>query len=269
MLKNTRFKLIFKQLYLADESKIKKINPKIDVPIIATDNIASKEQANLSTRLNTYKLRLQPAPLVKQEPESNSIINTITDNTDFGVIFDKMQSCTLCDLCNSRQNVIIERGNRAARVMIVGDYPTHDDDNYGYPFAAANGELLDKMIQAMQLDVTKDVYITNLIKCKPKANLEPTQTQINLCKNYLFSQIKHVKPIVIIALGRFAGQVLLNNSLSIKDMRNKINYYNDIPVIVSYSVETIKRASVDVKYFEYKKATWEDLQLAMQIIGKR
>lgn len=252
----SRFNLMFNQLYVIDEQKIKQINPDLIIPKLDDVIVHS-----IAESIKPMAEVLEIIPSKKIEPVEP--VNDTTLATEFSIVFDKMQNCTLCELCDSRQNVVIERGQHNARVMIVGDYPTQDDDKSGVPFSNSNGELLNKMIQAMKLDYTNDVYITNLMKCKPKANSEPTSVQINLCKNYLLNQIAYVKPSIIIILGRITAQTLLNNNLSIKDMRNKINYYQAIPVIVSYSVDSLNR------YPGYKKETWEDLQLAMTIINMR
>jgi DNA polymerase len=169
--------------------------------------------------------------------------------------------CNKCDLSNGRQNTVIDRGNRQAKWMFIGEAPGEHDDVKGVPFVGASGELLDKMITAMKLDVNNDVYICNVIKCNPPYNRNPESHEVNMCNNYLLSQINLVKPQIIIALGRFASQALLSSDLATNKLRGQVHSIKNIPVIVTYHPAYLLRNVAA------KKDAWEDLQLAMKVFN--
>ena len=164
-------------------------------------------------------------------------------------------------MSNGRQNTVIDRGNRQAKWMFIGEAPGEHDDVKGVPFVGASGELLDKMITAMKLDVNNDVYICNVIKCNPPYNRNPESHEVNMCNNYLLSQINLVKPQIIIALGRFASQALLSSDLATNKLRGQVHSIKNIPVIVTYHPAYLLRNVAA------KKDAWEDLQLAMKVFN--
>ena len=171
-------------------------------------------------------------------------------------------NCQKCKLCYGRKNVVIDRGKRNARWMFIGEGPGEQEDIQGKPFVGASGQLLDKMITAMQLSPENDVYIANVVKCRPPNNRNPNEEEIAACSNYLLSQIAMVKPDIIITLGRFAIQTLLKTTLAVGKLRNKVNYYQDTPVIATYHPSYLLRTP------EAKKDAWADLQLAMKTFVK-
>lgn len=171
-------------------------------------------------------------------------------------------NCQKCKLCYGRKNVVIDRGKRNARWMFIGEGPGEQEDIQGKPFVGASGQLLDKMITAMQLSPENDVYIANVVKCRPPNNRNPNEEEIAACSNYLLSQIAMVKPDIIITLGRFAIQTLLKTTLAVGKLRNKVNYYDSTPVIATYHPSYLLRTP------EAKKDAWADLQLAMRTFVK-
>jgi DNA polymerase len=190
---------------------------------------------------------------------NNSISNTGNMGNDWDSLINDAATCTKCALCNGRTYAVIERGSRSAKWMFVGEFPNDVENAVGIPFVGASGELLDKMIAAMKLDINKDVYICNAIKCMPPANRNPELSEIETCRQHLLSQIAHVKPTIIIALGRFASQALLNTDLAVAKLRGSVKFCNSIPVIVTYPPAYLLRNT------EAKKEAWVDLQLAMQV----
>lgn len=170
-------------------------------------------------------------------------------------------NCTKCNLCEGRTYVVTERGSRDAKWMFVGEAPFDVDNVSGVPFGGASGELLDKMIAAMKLDINNDVYICNAIKCMPPSNRNPEPLEVETCREYLLSQIALVKPKIIIALGHFASQALLNTDLAVAKLRGSVKFCNNIPVIVTYPPAYLLRN------IEAKKDAWADLQFAMQVFN--
>lgn len=167
-------------------------------------------------------------------------------------------NCTKCKLCTGRKNVVIERGSRKARWLFVGEGPGEQEDIQGKPFVGASGQLLNKMIQAMKLNPETDVYICNVVKCRPPYNRNPEPDEIEACKSYLFSQINLVQPDIIITLGRFASQTILNSNIATGRLRGIIHHLDAIPVVVTYHPSYLLRTP------SAKADAWEDLQLAMR-----
>lgn len=311
---NTPFKLMYNQLYLVDEEKLKQLNPvsnlsawvniqkEDDVTISMREKVAILmphiDQVNLYEKnavINEFKgsniVREAPKILISQQTSINEIIkNTVkpssaanalqetqlesTNNGDNNPITNlanpifidnwddltaSVQACTKCDLAKNRQNSVIERGNRNAKWMFVGEAPGENEDIQGLPFVGKSGELLNKMICAMNLDTTNDAYICNVVKCRPPANRNPDPKEIQQCNNFLLSQINLVKPKIIVTLGRFAIQSILNTTAAINQLRGKIYKFNNIVVVPTFHPSYLLRAP------SAKKDAWEDLQLAMQI----
>ena len=177
-------------------------------------------------------------------------------------LVNQVNNCTSCKLCDSRKNVVIERGNRLAKWLFVGEGPGEEEDIQGLPFVGASGQLLDKMLNAMKLDRNNDVYICNVVKCRPPYNRNPEPDEISACNKYLINQIAMVNPQIIITLGRFASQTLLNSTLATGKLRKQVHKYKNIPLIVTYHPSYLLRNP------SAKKDAWEDLQLALQIYAQ-
>ena len=255
---NDAYKLLYNNLWLVNKARISKLNPNYIVPLEhLKSEIVKPVISNTPRPLQIPKPVPIKEPLVANvaPPPPNEVI------LDWDKLVSTITDCKLCNLCENRKNVVIERGNRKASWMFVGEAPSIDDDTAGVSFVGQSGALLDKMIAAMKLDVAKDVYICNIVKCKPSSNRHPKDTEIAMCKNYLLSQIELVKPQVIIALGRFAIQTLLNSSLAIEKLRGKVHYINSIPLIATYTPTYLIRNP------EAKKEAWDDLQLALKLKG--
>lgn len=145
----------------------------------------------------------------------------------------KVASCVLCPLHASRTKTAFARGNSEAKLMIIGEAPGFNEDKQGLPFVGRAGELLNKMLFGIGL-AESDVYISNVIKCRPPENRNPHRDEMVQCSNYLVEQIALVKPKVIIGLGRFAAQFLVGKSSPLKDLREQLFSYQNIPFIISY-----------------------------------
>ena len=184
--------------------------------------------------------------------------NKATPIVDWNILTTQINTCTLCYLHNGRNNVVIERGNRQAQWMFIGEGPEMEDDLQGIPFVGNSGKLLDKMINAMKIDIT-NVYICNIVKCRTPENRNPKPEEMNSCKHYLLNQIDLVKPKIIICLGRLALQTLCNIPHPISKSRQITYYLNQIPVIVTYNPAYILRNPLS------KKDVWQDLQLAIKV----
>ncbi|MCX8514605.1 MAG: uracil-DNA glycosylase [Burkholderiales bacterium] len=253
-MKNIRFKdsfdFIYGNLWLADAKKLKLIAPSLNL----TEDLPSETKPlNQAVSLPLTKL-VQPSPIIPSKRPAVAI-------NDWHTLENLLNNCNLCQLSQGRNNVVIERGTRTAEWMFIGDETNAEEDLEIKPFVGKLGELLDKMIAAMQNKCNKPVsfYITNAVKCKTPTNRHPQNEEIESCQNYLHQQIKLVQPKIIIALGRFAAQALLNTQLSINKLRQANLVYTTIPVIVTYNPHYLHRNP------QVKHEAWEDLQKALAI----
>jgi uracil-DNA glycosylase family 4 len=167
--------------------------------------------------------------------------------------------CTQCDLCKTRSHTVFGSGNKNADWMFIGEGPGQNEDQQGLSFVGKAGQLLTEMLRAIDLD-REQVFITNVVKCRPPDNREPKPIEVDACKRYLLQQLMHIKPKIILALGHVAAQALLNTDESIDELRGKIHALNDTPVVVVYHPAYLLRSLLD------KRKAWADLKLAMQTV---
>ncbi|MDO9169145.1 MAG: uracil-DNA glycosylase [Methylobacter sp.] len=195
-------------------------------------------------------------------PRADNLLapNIIAEPTDsWEVLQAEVAPCTRCALCKSRSQTVFGSGNKHADWMIVGEAPGQSEDRQGLPFVGTAGQLLTEMLRAIDLD-REQVFITNVVKCRPPDNREPKSIEVETCKAYLLRQHALIKPKIILALGHVAAQALLNTDESIAELRGKIHTLNDTPVVVTYHPAHLLRSLLD------KHKAWADLKFAMQII---
>jgi uracil-DNA glycosylase len=172
-------------------------------------------------------------------------------------------ACTRCPLHQSRTQAVFSRGNPQAKLMIVGEAPGFHEDQQGQVFVGKAGKLLNQMLHSISLS-EQDVYIANILKCRPPDNRDPQSNEIEQCSPYLAEQIKIVQPQLLLAVGRFAGQYLTQQPLgTLSQLRHKIHMYASIPVVVSYHPAYLLRNP------EEKKKAYQDLQLIHTLLEKK
>lgn len=169
--------------------------------------------------------------------------------------------CTQCGLARTRTQVVVADGNPSARVMVVGEAPGANEDAQGLPFVGAAGKLLDLLLRCVDLSREEDVYICNVIKCRPPGNRNPTADEIAACSPWLHRQVELVAPQVILAVGTFAGQLLSGSEEPLGRLRGELRAYRGIPLVVTYHPAALLRNS------GWILPTWEDLQLLRQLLG--
>ena len=175
----------------------------------------------------------------------------------------EVAGCTKCPLHESRKNTVFFRGNPEAALCFVGEAPGADEDEQGTPFVGRAGQLLDKMIAAMGLRPERDVYICNIIKCRPPENRKPTPEESATCIPYLHEQLALVSPKVIVALGNTAAGALLDTKLGITKLRGQWKLYKGTTLVMpTYHPSYLLRPSA--QQAEAKKQAWEDLQAVMK-----
>ncbi|MDX1838254.1 uracil-DNA glycosylase [Legionella taurinensis] len=166
-------------------------------------------------------------------------------------------SCRRCSLADTRTNTVFSRGNPGAKLMIIGEAPGFYEDKQGKPFVGKAGLLLDRMLKSIGLD-EQQVYIANVLKCRPPDNRDPMADEIEQCRDYLVKQIELVSPALLLALGRFAGQFLMGKTTPLNQMRAKLHSYQAIPFLVTYHPAYLLRNPKD------KKHAFSDLLLVKQ-----
>jgi DNA polymerase len=170
----------------------------------------------------------------------------------YGAICD----CTKCPLGNTRTKFVYGVGNPNADIMFIGEAPGRDEDLKGEPFVGRAGKLLDSILTAMEL-TRQDVYIGNILKCRPPDNRDPQPDEMRECMPYLKEQIRLIKPRFICALGRIAAHGLLDTTTPLGRLRGKWHRFEGIPLIVTYHPAALLR------FQQYKRPTWEDMQTLM------
>jgi uracil-DNA glycosylase len=165
-------------------------------------------------------------------------------------------ACTACELCKTRQRTVPGVGDPRAEWMFVGEAPGAEEDAKGEPFVGQAGRLLDNMLAALGMRRDRNVYIANVLKCRPPGNRAPTPLETESCRLYLDRQIGLIRPRLIIALGKSAATTLLNVDATIASMRGRVHRYGRVPLIVTYHPAYLLRNLPD------KAKAWEDLCLA-------
>jgi DNA polymerase len=203
------------------------------------------------------------APAPRTLPEPSEGVPHATSARGLELIQAAVTACTMCGLHAARTNTVFARGNPAAPLCFVGEAPGADEDAQGLPFVGRAGQLLDKMIGAMGLSPEEDVYICNIIKCRPPGNRRPEPEEIATCIPYLHEQLAVIKPKVIVALGNTAVGALLGTKMGITKIRGEWKLYKGTTLVMpTYHPSYLIRPSA--QQAEAKRQAWEDLQKVMK-----
>jgi len=190
-----------------------------------------------------------PVPAV--QPASANV-----SQMDWGELKDAVRTCTACGLCKQRKQAVFGVGNESGPWLFVGEGPGADEDEQGEPFVGQAGRLLDSMLHAIGLKRGREVYIANVVKCRPPGNRVPTSEESVACAAYLDRQIELIAPKLIVALGKTAATRLLGTEASLSSLRGRVHDYRGTPVIVTYHPAYLLRTLPD------KAKAWEDLVFA-------
>ncbi len=174
----------------------------------------------------------------------------------------ELGDCQRCKLCSTRKNIVFGSGNPRAELVFVGEGPGENEDLQGVPFVGAAGELLTKMIEAMGFR-RDEVYICNVVKCRPPGNRNPEPDEIESCEPFLRAQLAAIRPKVVVALGKFAAQTLLRDSTPITRLRGNWRTYEGIQLMPTFHPAYLLRSPAE------KRKAWEDLQQVMKALGKQ
>ncbi|MGA1846634.1 uracil-DNA glycosylase [Deferribacter abyssi] len=172
-----------------------------------------------------------------------------------------VKNCEKCRLAKGRTNIVFGEGNPKAELMFIGEGPGAEEDKQGRPFVGRAGQLLTKMIEAMKFK-RSEVYIANIVKCRPPNNRAPFQDEITTCIPYLHKQVEIISPKVIVCLGSIAVSSLLNTTKAISKVRGEFRDFRGIKVMPTFHPAYLLRNP------KMKKLAWEDLQKVMKLLGK-
>ncbi|MBC7438050.1 MAG: uracil-DNA glycosylase [Bdellovibrionales bacterium] len=186
---------------------------------------------------------------------------------DWAALEQAVAGCRACALCGSRKNTVFGVGSQRADWLVVGEAPGENEDLAGEPFVGQAGKLLDNMLKAIGLsrqgDAAQGAYVANVLKCRPPANRNPLPEEVTQCEPYLRRQVELLQPKIILALGRFAVQSLLQSNEPIGKLRGRVHEYHGVPVIVSYHPAYLLRSLPE------KAKAWADLCMALEVMQRR
>ncbi len=173
--------------------------------------------------------------------------------------------CQLCSLAAGRKNAVPGEGNSRALLMFVGEAPGADEDGLGRPFVGKAGQLLTRIIEAMKFK-RKEVFITNIVKCRPPQNRTPLREEVDSCRNYLHRQIEAISPKVIVSLGKVATDFFVSSGAGMTSLRGTFHHFGSILVMPTFHPSYVLRNEGNKSI---KKLVWQDMQRVMAILGKK
>ena len=248
-------------------------------PASSTGAIKSIAIDAYSTGAESIKDSVKPSktiPVATRQPATQPAATGLMqrpdgiDHMDWAQLEAAVSGCRACTLCESRKNTVFGAGQAPASPglapqvdwMIVGEAPGENEDLRGEPFVGQAGKLLDNMLRAIGLDRHHNVYIANVLKCRPPANRNPEPHEVAQCAPYLQRQIELLQPKVILAMGRFAIQSLLQTTEPVGKLRGRAHQYHGVPVIATYHPAYLLRNLPD------KAKAWADLCLAVDVMRR-
>jgi len=179
---------------------------------------------------------------------------------DWQALAQAVAGCRACKLCEGRRNTVFGVGDLQADWLVVGEAPGENEDLQGEPFVGQAGKLLDNMLRAVGVARGRGAYIANVLKCRPPGNRNPEPDEVAQCEPFLRRQVELLQPRIILAMGRFAVQSLLQTQEPIGKLRGRVHRYNGVPVVVTYHPAYLLRNLPD------KAKAWADLCLARQVL---
>lgn len=219
----------------------------IDESFFCDGNIQNDAQTVAQNELNASVSGTAQADATEAEPE-------IDNETALQNIARKVAACNRCRLCGGRTNTVPGVGVPNPLVLVIGEGPGADEDAKGEPFVGKAGQLLDKMLAAINLSRHTNCFIANIVKCRPPNNRDPMPDEAEACRSFLDAQIGILKPRLILAVGRIAAQNILNTTTGINKLRGQFFEYRGIPLLPTYHPSALLRNE------DLKRPAWEDLK---------
>ncbi len=205
-----------------------------------------------------------PAPSPAPRPAADDAVRG-PDDRDAATIERQVRACTLCPLHKFRKNAVPGEGDWAAELMFIGEAPGRDEDEQGRPFVGRAGQLLRKIIAAMTFR-EDEVYITNVVKCRPPENRVPHRDEAEACFPYLVRQIELIKPKVIVTLGKTPTEHFVFGRAGMGELRGRFGDYRGIPVMPTFHPSYLIRNEGNR---ELRRMVWEDMQKVMSLLGRK
>lgn len=190
---------------------------------------------------------------VEMEINNNLFTEDFLNSESIDQLYSMIHDCQKCTLGKTRNKFVFGVGNPNAHAMLIGEAPGADEDAQGEPFVGRAGKLLNDILKAVNLK-REEVYIANILKCRPPGNRDPQPLEMETCIPYLHKQIELIKPKIILCLGRVAANGLLNKKLSLGDLRNSVYEFNGVKVMATYHPAALLRNP------NWKRGCWEDVQ---------
>jgi DNA polymerase len=211
----------------------------------------------LEARISAAETQVEAAEEIAGEPVPDAVA------ADWPQLQAQVAGCARCELSGNRTQTVFGVGDPAADWMIVGEAPGAEEDRQGEPFVGRAGQLLNAILRAVGLH-REQVFIANILKCRPPQNRDPKNEEVERCMPYLQRQVELVRPKLIVALGRVAAQNLLGSSEAIGRMRGRVHVFGaaEIPVIVTYHPAYLLRSPLE------KRKVWQDMQMALSVAGQ-
>lgn len=182
----------------------------------------------------------------------NKVAAPLDKEAQWDELEKRAKVCTLCDLSKTRTQVVFGNGNKNADLLIVGEAPGQNEDLQGLPFVGRAGQLLTNMLKSIGIE-REQIYIANILKCRPPQNRDPNPIEVATCTPYLLQQIDLLQPKIIVAVGRIAAHFLLNTDETMAKLRGHEFRYHDIPLLVTYHPAYLLRAPRE------KRKSWDDM----------
>jgi DNA polymerase len=212
------------------------------------DNILNKVKSYFMQQEELFGELIYPTTNVQKPKTELSNMKTLDELNSIA------SGCLKCTLGHTRTNLVFGVGNPESRVMFIGEAPGADEDAQGEPFVGRAGQLLNKILAAIEMK-REEVYICNILKCRPPDNRDPLANEMEICTPYLEKQIDIIKPEFIICLGRIAAQWLLKTNDSLTKLREKVHDYKGAKLIITYHPAALLRNP------NWKRPAWEDMKM--------
>lgn len=207
--------------------------------------------------LNLFESGNNPELLVKENIKSympsNNLFEDFSTYKTLDTFYNAIHNCKKCSLGETRKNFVFGVGNPNAEIMLVGEAPGAEEDKQGIPFVGRAGKLLTDILKAINIE-REEVYIANILKCRPPQNRDPLPSEVSECIPYLYKQMELIKPKAILCLGRVAATNLLNKKISLTQMRGEVFEVQGIKTMVTYHPAALLRNP------NWKKGCWEDVK---------
>ncbi len=233
------------------EAPAEPMNAVDKVPLQPETMASNREQSPMQASQDWSRGAPEPEPVV---PVPGEIEDPFPAYTDLDSFRNAIHRCEKCPLGKTRNEFVFGAGDPKARLVLVGEAPGAEEDKKGEPFVGRAGQLLDKILAAIDLKRGEDVFICNILKCRPPNNRDPQPSEVEQCEPHLVKQLQLLQPKLILALGRISAQTLLRTSESLTSLRGKVHDYHGVGLMVTYHPAALLRNP------KWKHPTWEDVQ---------